>query len=235
MIIPVLLPGFDWETPALDAKDHPDVFHHLVRVRRVKPSHTLRLCDGHGRVQLRTIASLTREQLVLGEILEDFTVPAPEVTLWLPLLEKSSLEEALALCAQLPLKALRFIITEYTNTKEALPEKYRRRALSIVESSCLQSEQAWIPAITWEPLPLTSLDFSQETWSVSIERTDKRPTRVPALNVVIGPEGGWSPAERDFFGQIAKTYPDSVHHISLGPTILRAETAAFLSLWSAQP
>ena len=48
--------------------------------------------------------------------------------------------------------------------------------------------------------------------------------------ILIGPEGGFSPDERQFLRLRADTFP-----ISLGPRILRAETAAVsaLTLWQA--
>jgi 16S rRNA (uracil1498-N3)-methyltransferase len=42
--------------------------------------------------------------------------------------------------------------------------------------------------------------------------------------IFIGPEGGWSPEEQDFFNAI----PD-IHPVHLGPAILRAETAALVA------
>lgn len=49
--------------------------------------------------------------------------------------------------------------------------------------------------------------------------------------ILIGPEGGWSQMERERLSRIAQ-----VHRISLGPRILRADTAAVaaLALWQAQ-
>ena len=49
--------------------------------------------------------------------------------------------------------------------------------------------------------------------------------------ILIGPEGGWSAAERDRLNRM-----DEVTPISLGPRILRADTAAVaaLSLWQAE-
>lgn len=48
--------------------------------------------------------------------------------------------------------------------------------------------------------------------------------------ILIGPEGGWSAAERERLGGL-----DFVHRISLGPRILRADSAAVaaLTLWQA--
>jgi RsmE family RNA methyltransferase len=48
----------------------------------------------------------------------------------------------------------------------------------------------------------------------------------------IGPEGGWSPSEESHLDELQIEHPDTVMNVSLGPTILRMETAA-ISVLSA--
>jgi RsmE family RNA methyltransferase len=48
----------------------------------------------------------------------------------------------------------------------------------------------------------------------------------------IGPEGGWSPSEESRMDELRTEHPDTVINASLGPTILRMETAA-ISVLSA--
>jgi 16S rRNA (uracil1498-N3)-methyltransferase len=47
---------------------------------------------------------------------------------------------------------------------------------------------------------------------------------MPALEVAIGPEGGWAPEEEALFDA------NGWRAVSLGPRILRAETAALAAL-----
>jgi 16S rRNA (uracil1498-N3)-methyltransferase len=46
----------------------------------------------------------------------------------------------------------------------------------------------------------------------------------PAIRIAIGPEGGWSPEEEAFFDA------ENWRPVSLGPRILRAETAAITAM-----
>jgi RsmE family RNA methyltransferase len=48
------------------------------------------------------------------------------------------------------------------------------------------------------------------------------------LRVLIGPEGGWSQQERIFLS--SKAIPTTPIRVSLGPFVLRAETAALFSI-----
>jgi len=54
----------------------------------------------------------------------------------------------------------------------------------------------------------------------------------------IGPEGGWSLNEEEIFDRYCAEYPDSLMGVSLGTTVLRAETAGMIvvgayNLWSS--
>jgi 16S rRNA U1498 N3-methylase RsmE len=47
-----------------------------------------------------------------------------------------------------------------------------------------------------------------------------------AVAFLIGPEGGWSPKEEEMMNELERDHPDTFFNVSLGPTVLRAETAA---------
>jgi 16S rRNA U1498 N3-methylase RsmE len=49
---------------------------------------------------------------------------------------------------------------------------------------------------------------------------------------LVGPEGGWSPAEQELLNQLALRFPRAFYNVSLGRTILRSETAAVAALSS---
>jgi 16S rRNA (uracil1498-N3)-methyltransferase len=47
---------------------------------------------------------------------------------------------------------------------------------------------------------------------------------------LVGPEGGWSPDEEQRFDDMAKRNPEKIHCVSLGTSVLRAETAAMTAI-----
>jgi 16S rRNA U1498 N3-methylase RsmE len=47
---------------------------------------------------------------------------------------------------------------------------------------------------------------------------------------LIGPEGGWSPSEEAMMDQLERSRPNSFVNVSLGPTVLRTETAAMFAM-----
>lgn len=76
----------------------------------------------------------------------------------------------------------------------------------------MQSRRSWLPVV--EPVR-TFDEVANRPDAVLAERNGTAPT-LARPTVLIGPEGGWSERER----------AANTHTIGLGPTVLRAETAA---------
>jgi RNA methyltransferase len=64
------------------------------------------------------------------------------------------------------------------------------------------------------------------------DRNDISTTAAPIISVafLIGPEGGWSPQENERMDELACKHPELFWNVSLGPNILRAETAAMTAV-----
>ena len=126
------------------------------------------------------------------------------------------------------------VVTRYTNCERIKPDRLRAQAIEAAE----QSKRLTIPEIT--PLTdfsdfLASYDNSRELFFMDERRQGA--TAVDAFSqskasaaILIGPEGGFSNEEATMLNSL-----DFVTNISLGPRILRAETAAVsaLALWQA--
>jgi 16S rRNA (uracil1498-N3)-methyltransferase len=107
-------------------------------------------------------------------------------------------------------------------------ERWRRIALEAAK----QSRRTDIPAIS-DPMPL-KLALMQESAETRIllSETEQEVTLTSALGIsmvsdlalAIGPEGGWTPEEMALF--TTHTWK----HVTLGPRILRAETAAIAAI-----
>jgi 16S rRNA (uracil1498-N3)-methyltransferase len=69
----------------------------------------------------------------------------------------------------------------------------------------------------------TTLRHALEEALAHEERTSSG-ARMPSLELAIGPEGGWAPSEEALFDA------NGWRAVSLGPRILRAETAAITAL-----
>jgi 16S rRNA (uracil1498-N3)-methyltransferase len=152
---------------------------------------------------------------------------APEPDLWLAfaLLKRDATDLVVQKATELGVAALHPVLTARTNAQRV----NLARLHAIATEAAEQSERLTVPAIH-EPRPLAVL---LQSWPVdrrlvvAAERTQAPPivpTREPAA-LLVGPEGGFAPAELDAL----RRHP-LVTLMSLGPRILRAETAAIAGL-----
>jgi 16S rRNA (uracil1498-N3)-methyltransferase len=106
-------------------------------------------------------------------------------------------------------------------------ERWRRIALE----SAKQSRRTDVPTID-DPLPLkAALSNVDAAKKLLLAETEQENTLRAALEgdvstvaLAIGPEGGWTPEEMVLFSE------SGWKHVTLGPRILRAETAAIAGL-----
>ncbi len=97
------------------------------------------------------------------------------------------------------------------------PERAERavqRLLTVARTAAAQSRRVWLPDVT-PPAALGAV-IAAEAPAVALATPSGEPPSLALPCVLVGPEGGWSPAE-DAFG---------LPGVRLGPGILRTETAA---------
>jgi len=153
----------------------------------------------------------------------------PDVWLLFAPLKKDRTDFVIEKATELGVSKILPVITEHTQTGRVNVERLSATALEAAE----QSRRLSVPEI----MDATALDMVLDNWSA--ERTliflDETGGGQPIarslsgidrpLAFLIGPEGGFSPAELDRLGKL----PFSVA-ADLGPRILRAETAAVAAL-----
>ncbi len=140
------------------------------------------------------------------------------------------------------------VLTERTQTRRVRTDRLQKIALEAAE----QTERLDLPEIeAAKPLQAALQDLAADTalifcdeagdddgapWGGSRGRGEPMldimtQLKTPRIAILIGPEGGFTPQERATLRTRPGTYA-----VSLGPRILRAETAAIcaLTLWQAQ-
>jgi 16S rRNA (uracil1498-N3)-methyltransferase len=126
--------------------------------------------------------------------------------------------------------AIQPVITQFTQVSRLKPDKLRANAIEAAE----QCEVLNVPAI----LPEIALADLLRGWDLArrlVFADESAPSGSPAdqlrafeghpIGLLVGPEGGFSAAERERL--LAQPF---VTPISLGPRILRADTAAVAAL-----
>lgn len=199
---------------------------HLARVLRAEPG--LR-CDvvADGRVWSAVVESASDDRVAFqleSELPADSALP---LTLVLAVWKFDRLEWAIEKLTELGVARIVPVIARRTEkhlaqAATARVERWRR----IAQEAAKQSRRADVPILD-EPLPLSQA--LKQPWPganillAENERMVLLRDVLPASDAValaVGPEGGWTPEEEQLFAQ-AGWQP-----ASLGPRILRAETAA---------
>lgn len=210
--------------------------HYLRGVMRLSAGDPLRVFNGRdgewdaclGATAKRRCVLLIREQLRTQAI-------GPDLDLVVALIKRTRLETIVEKAAELGARRVRLAVTERTNADRA---RVDRLAAIAVEAS-EQTGRLDIPVIE-EPQKLDRLlaDWPTDRPLMFCDEAGEAPPALDALagrergpwGVLIGPEGGFSPRER----ALIRARPQAVP-VSLGPRILRADTAAIaaLTLWQA--
>jgi len=205
---------------------------HLTRVLRVETGQTFEITD-NSRVWLATVASARRD-LVRFEVTEELDPgpPAPEVTLYLALIKFDRFEWAVEKATELgvtrivPVAAVRSERGLFEGGQKRV-ERWRR----IAQEASEQSRRLRVPEVD------APVKMNQAVGDASTHRfwCDERPGAPPLVDaflpqpgdstsLLIGPEGGWTDPERSQFATAGW------RGVSLGPLVLRAETAVCAAL-----
>jgi 16S rRNA (uracil1498-N3)-methyltransferase len=204
----------------------PAQAHYLGTVLRQSPGAPLRLFNGEHGEWLARLAAIRKDRATLA--VESLLRPqSPEPDLWLLFapLKRDATDLVVQKATELGASEIRPILTARTNTARLNPDRLRAIATEAAE----QSERLTVPRMA-DPLPLAAC---LAAWPAgrrlvaAIERSQAPPPapRPGPAALLVGPEGGFTPAEVELLRRHADVEP-----VTLGPRILRAETACIAGL-----
>lgn len=199
----------DLDAPALAADDA----HHLSRVLRLRAGEQFTAGDGVGRWRLCTRRG--DDGIEAAGAIEVMARAAPEITIAFALTKSDKPELTVQKLTELgvdrivPIAAARSIV-RWDDAKTARNvERWR----AVAHAAAMQSRRAWLPVVD-DVCDLARLVGNGAP--VALAHPDGAPPTLATPTVAVGPEGGWTDDEL----ALAPT------HVDLGPTTLRAETAA---------
>jgi len=212
--------------------------HHLATVLRLKEGAKIIVFDGTGWEYVVVLKKITKE-LVEGEIEEkrvSLRETKSEITLIQGIPKGDKMDFIIQKCTELGVAKIIPLITERTVVKldkERMAKK-QNRWQKIAQEAAKQCQRATVPVISeiysW-PVLLTSLTTSDPAvvlWEEEEARGFKdylqSKPELTKLQIIIGPEGGFSQ------GEIEQLREKGVQSVTLGPRILRTETAGLAAL-----
>lgn len=208
------------------------VVHQLRNVLRMRPGAVIVVLDNEGWAYEIELTGIEKNQAA-GQVIERRPAagePAIEVTLYQCLLKKDNFEWVLQKGTEVgvnrfvPVIAQRTIMAEREQVKPAKRTRWER----IITEAAEQSRRGRLPVLENPVLFEQALvdaaksDLALIPWEKEPDRTLRavRDAAVAHVAILIGPEGGFADDE------IALARQHGVIPVTLGPRILRAETAA---------
>lgn len=193
------------------------------KVLRFREGQEVILFDGIKTERLYTITKLDKTEAHLEMITEfERKLPSKHVYLFWSLLKKDNNDFILQKATELGVSNFVPLISDRSIRDNFNSE----RAVRIVEEASEQCGRSNIPHVR-EPLHITK---ALEEYSGKVElyicQQDSKKTEVSTaekLGVIIGPEGGWSDAEKALFEA------QKLRHLQICDFTLRAETAAIVA------
>ena len=211
-----------------------DDARHLTRVLRVEVGQRYELSDGT-RAYLAEVAA-ARKEYVEFRIIEDLP-PAPavvRVSLLSSLIKFDHFELLIEKATELGVAEIVPVIATRTETglEKAVPKRMERWERIALEAS-QQSRRDHLPKI-WPAVPFGGALQWDKRWRYWLDEESGGVPLLAALPrerkiedsvaLLVGPEGGWTASEREAAARQGWT------RVSLGPQILRAETASIAAL-----
>lgn len=227
------LPAASWTSPRLVLEG--DEAAHCARVMRKGPGDRVEVFDGEGRVAEVEITQAARHAVELGIVKEGrVALPGARVHLYPALIKAEAFEWLLEKAVELGAASIQPVITERSviHLDAGQVEKKLARWRRHMIESAKQCHTPFVPRLG-TPAAFRSLVTGIEGGLKLIpalsetSRTLKEviPASQPAsVAVLIGPEGDFTP-EEEAAAREAGFLP-----VTLGPLILRAETAAISTL-----
>ncbi|HEY6490047.1 MAG: RsmE family RNA methyltransferase [Terracidiphilus sp.] len=216
---------------------------HLIRVLRAQPGTEADVVAG-GRVFHAAVAAIEesgegRSEVRFTLVAEIEAEPALAITLVMSIYKFDRMEWALEKATELGVARIVPVIARRSEKHLAQAaakrvERWRR----VVHEAAQQSRRADVPLLG-EPVLLSAqiksesdamrLVLAEQERATTLhtaleEAMDAAGKTMPSLEIAIGPEGGWAPEEEALFDA------HGWRAVSMGPRILRAETAAIAAL-----
>lgn len=198
----------DLERPQLRSEDE----HHLARALRVAPGAAMTLSDGAGRWR----AARFGDPPALDGPITSVEPSRPEITIGVALAKGSSPQVVVQKLTELGVDRIVLLAAERSVVRWDAERRAKQlaRLERVAREAAMQARALRLPVLEGlrDPVELVR-------GGAAVAEPGGTPLGLDAPSVLVGPEGGWSPRELDA----------SPLRVSLGPQVLRVETAAIVA------
>lgn len=208
-------------------------FHHAIQVLRLQVGESLILFNGResgeylARIEQVSRRSATIQIDSFQSVQRESAFP---ITLALAIIKPDKMDIALQKAVELGITAIQPLLTERSVVRviKDKQDKKLQHWEGILIAACEQSGRTSVPTL-YEPMTLNdylnqATSYERIVLSPTAQQGLANPFKATGLELIIGPEGGFTDEEL----VLCRQY--KVREASLGPRILRAETACISAL-----
>jgi 16S rRNA (uracil1498-N3)-methyltransferase len=203
----------------------PDDAHHLFRVRRLRAGELISVGDGAGRWRPCLVTGAAGAAGAAGApaggLLPDGEVvteprPQPELTVGFALTKGGRPEWTVQKLTEVGVDRIFALAAERSVVRwdGAEARRHQARWVRVAREAAMQCRRAWLPVVS--PVVGFAEAVAGLAGRGALAEVTGRPPSLERPTVLVGPEGGWSDAERGC----------DLPRVALSGPVLRAETAA---------
>lgn len=217
--------------------------NHIKNVLRYQNGDKLEVCDEDGTRFYTKISGMNQNEIILDilEISNDTTEPNVNVVLFQGLPKADKMELIVQKCTELGVSGIVPVIMDRVIVKldEKNESKKIERWQKIAKEAATQSGRQKIPYVekainlknsieklSKYDIVIVPYECEKENYIKNVLRNMDE--NVKNIAIVVGPEGGFSDGDIEILSELT-----NMKKVSLGPRILRTETAGFVTLTMA--
>ncbi|MCO5143385.1 MAG: 16S rRNA (uracil(1498)-N(3))-methyltransferase [Oligoflexia bacterium] len=205
--------------------------NHIAKVLRLSQNDEIYLMNGRGQ-KAKAVISIIRKKEVIVDVLEVTTEfqKNPKLTLCQANLKPQRMDWLIEKITEVGVDEVKLFASQYSQITNFKVDRFKKIAIS----ACKQSENSFVPTITQFPTfsdilnqPKTDIKIILDPQTkISLQKVLSSAgdlQNVKNIIILVGPEGGFSSQE------IEQAINAGFQASSLGPRILRGETAGIVS------